>query len=63
MSEGRRTAEEAEQIREGAERAAQLPKRQPGKHWTGPSGEHRHIEVPLTGRTLTNIRNWGRQIT
>jgi hypothetical protein len=40
-----------------------LPKREPGTHWTGPSGEHRHVEVPITGRTLTNVRNWGRTIT
>ena len=60
MSESRWTAEEMEQIREGAE-TAQLPKRRPGEHWSGPSGEH--IEVPLTGRTLTNLRNWHRQIT
>lgn len=44
-----------------ADAARTLPKRRPGEHWTGPSGEH--IEVPLTPRTLTNIRNWGRVIT
>lgn len=37
-----------------------LPQRTPGAHWTGPSGEH--VEVPVTPRTLTNIRNWGRVI-
>jgi len=40
-----------------------LPQRNPGTHWTGPSGEHRHVEVPLSGRTLTNIRNWQRLVT
>lgn len=38
----------------------ELPRRNPGAHWTGPSGEH--VEVPVTPRTLTNIRNWGRVI-
>ncbi len=41
--------------------AALLPKRNPGTHWTRPAGVH--LEVPLTNRTLTNIRNWGRTIT
>jgi hypothetical protein len=40
---------------------AGLPKRRPGTHWTGPSGEH--IEVPLTPRTLVNLRRTLRTIT
>lgn len=41
--------------------ASGLPKRNPGTHWTGPSGQH--TEVPITNRTLANVRRWGRTIT
>ena len=57
--ESRWTAEEQAAIREQAEKSADLPRRRPGTHWTGPSGEH--VEVPLTPRTVANIaRRLGR---
>lgn len=61
--ESRWTNEEAEAIREGAERAAaDLPRRRPGTHWTGPSGEHVPVEVPATPRTVVNVGRLGRAI-
>lgn len=66
--ESRWTSDEQDAIREQAERRAEeraqaneLPKRRPGTHWTGPSGEH--VEVPITPRTLSNLQRTLRTIT
>ena len=62
LPDSRWSAEEMEAIRAGAERASEdLPKRRPGTHWTGPSGEH--AAVPVTPRTLVNLARAGRRIT
>jgi hypothetical protein len=39
-----------------------LPRRNPGSHWTGPSGEHVPVEVPATPRTVVNVGRLGRAI-
>lgn len=62
--ESRWTSDEQDAIREQAEhrvQASELPKRRPGTHWTGPSGEH--VEVPITPRTLSNLQRTLRTIT